>query len=213
MLSVPAGASAATSSVTVRVEGQSRTLVPQVAVKTTGSPVVKDGNAAHSCPGSSAAGALERATAGRWSGIWFAGLGYEVTTIRGELHSGSKDYWTLWVNNRPSSTGVCQTALHRGDRILFFVAPDKGQLFPLGIRAPRRVRVGHVATITVVRYDLKGHAKAVAGALVRRYGKVVGRTDRHGHLRLHFRRRGLQRLDAIRHGYVRTAAVNVLVVR
>ena len=38
------------------------------------------------CTGTSAAGALELATSGSWSGAYFSGLGYSVETILGETH-------------------------------------------------------------------------------------------------------------------------------
>src|ERR1700682_5980936 len=60
------------AAVTVRVEGLTETKLASTQVTTTTTPVVKDGNPAHSCPGTSAAGALQLATAGNWSGTWFS---------------------------------------------------------------------------------------------------------------------------------------------
>src|ERR1700685_1215786 len=47
----PAVLAAAPAAVTVRVEGANATLVPPTEVTTTTEPVIKDGNAAHSCTG------------------------------------------------------------------------------------------------------------------------------------------------------------------
>src|SRR5579862_9957505 len=79
--SLPAGASGAPS-VTVRIEGPGGTLVPATAVTLSAGRVVKDGIAADSCSGLSAAGALQLATHGRWTGVWSKSLkGYFVAAI------------------------------------------------------------------------------------------------------------------------------------
>jgi len=77
------------ASVTVRVEGANETLVPPTQVTTTTTPVIKDGNPAHSCPGTSAAGALELATGAIGTAPGFSGLGYSAETIAGESHLSS----------------------------------------------------------------------------------------------------------------------------
>src|SRR5215212_6665083 len=51
---------AAPADVTVRVEGAERTILPRTAVRTTAEPVGKDGT--NTCAGTSALGALDRAT-------------------------------------------------------------------------------------------------------------------------------------------------------
>src|SRR5262245_14095470 len=65
----PALASPAT--VTVRVEGAASTLVDTARVTTTDAPISKAG---HDCSGTSAGGALDRATAGNWDAGYFDGL-------------------------------------------------------------------------------------------------------------------------------------------
>src|SRR5258708_1275208 len=77
---------AAPASATVRVEGSEHTLLAPTAITTTTAAVEKDGNAADTCTGTSAAGALEAATSGNWGGAYFSGLGYSVETILGEKH-------------------------------------------------------------------------------------------------------------------------------
>src|SRR5436305_2370075 len=59
--------------VTLRVEGLAETKLPATAVTTTPAPVVKDGNPAHACSGTSALGALQLGTAGGWEGPWNSG--------------------------------------------------------------------------------------------------------------------------------------------
>ncbi|MEA2195231.1 MAG: hypothetical protein QOG42_1665, partial [Solirubrobacteraceae bacterium] len=103
-------AAAGPADVTVRVEGAAQTLVPRTAVHTDATPINKDGQAAHTCSGTAAAGALEKATGGDWSGPWFDGLGYSVQTIKGETHAfPAPEYFTLWINHRATSEGVCGT--------------------------------------------------------------------------------------------------------
>ena len=78
LAATPAGA-AGPADVTLRVEGRADTLLARTTVRTTTSPVNKDGQAGHDCTGTSVAGALEVATAGAWTGSWSTGLGYFVT--------------------------------------------------------------------------------------------------------------------------------------
>lgn len=176
-LALAAPAAAAPSAVTVRVEGASQTLVPRTPVTTTTNAVVKDGNAAHSCPGTSAAGALELATAGAWGGAWFDGLGYAVETVKGETHRFPEpEFFSFWLNNRESMTGICQTELQSGDEVLFYVARcvadpvtfacTNAPVLPLGLNAPRTATIGAPFNVTVVEYASNGTATPVAGATV-----------------------------------------------
>ena len=88
-------------------------------VTTTRTKVVKDGDATHVCSGTSAAGALEQATGGNWTGTWFGGLGYAVDAIDGVKPAGRfSAYWTLWINGKSSMTGICDTELQAGDEVL-----------------------------------------------------------------------------------------------
>src|SRR4051794_30513152 len=123
----PASALAAgPADVTVRVEGTNDTLVARTAVHTTTTPVVKDGNPAHSCTGTSVAGALEIATAGNWSGTWFDGFGYSVEMIAGESHLfGSGHYWGEFVNGA-FGNGACPDELSQSDEVLFAPEPESG---------------------------------------------------------------------------------------
>lgn len=71
------------------------------------------------CPGSSAAGALDAATHGRWTGKYFASVGgVFVTSILG-VKPKSPDFWNFYVNGKSSSKGVCSVKLHAGERLLF----------------------------------------------------------------------------------------------
>jgi hypothetical protein len=108
------------ANVTVRVEGLADTLVPRTALTTTSTTVNKDGVAGDDCTGTSAAGALQQATGGDWSGPWFAGFGYSVEIVRGESHpfGGDPQFWGFFVNDALSQTGLCGAELQTGDQVL-----------------------------------------------------------------------------------------------
>jgi hypothetical protein len=225
-----AASAAGPARVSVRVEGQSGTVTPQVGLTTTARPVVKDGNSQHSCTGTSVAGALERATAGDWTGPYYGGLGYSVYTIKGEKHdfsldgSGASTSWALWVNNKFSQTGACATELQTGDEVLFFVDRCAGAtpgnnytcqnppVLPLGLNAPSRVRAGRDFKVRVVRYDTAGHATPVAGAAVTG-GDESAISGADGVATVRLTKLGLPKLSATREGSVRTAGVPVCVTR
>jgi hypothetical protein len=161
--------------VTIRVEGQTSTLVPQTALTTSSVPVRKDG--AHPCSGTSAGGALEQGTHGNWSGSYNASFGdYLVDTIEGERHPGSPDYWALWINNRSAQVGLCQSELQAGDEVVLF--PDRCDydsgaggctnqpVQPLGVQAAHTVKRGAPFEVTVVKYGFDGTPKPEPGATV-----------------------------------------------
>jgi hypothetical protein len=194
-LSVLASAAVAAgpATVTVRVEGASTTLLPPTQVTTTTEPVVKDGNPEHACTGTSAAGALQLATAGNWSGTWFTGFGYSVETIEGESHSfSSPAFWTIWLDNKPASA-FCEAELSSGDSLLLF--PEcSGECpagpSPLGIEAPAVAEVGQPVKVTVTSYaNPSGAPSASDGATVAYEGTNVI-TDASGHATLTFARAG-----------------------
>lgn len=171
----PAALAAGPANVTVRAEGKTRTLIPRTPVLTDTRTVNKDGQTGHDCTGTSAAGALEIASGGDWSGPWYDGLGYFASTIKGETPSGA-EYFTFWLNNHESQTGMCQVELQEGDEVLFFVArcdfdPDTFQctnppVLPLGLTTPRRVTTGSPFTVKVVEYATDGTPTPVSGATV-----------------------------------------------
>jgi hypothetical protein len=174
-LAAPAGA-AGPANVTVRVEGSADTLVPRTTVRTTTTPVNKDGQAGHTCTGTSVAGALEVATGGAWTATWSGSLKYFVTGIKGEAPSGA-DFFSLWINGRESQLGVCDAELQEGDDVLFFVArcvagppPDYAcqnpPVLPLVLTAPATATAGQPFTVRVTELASNGAASPVSGATV-----------------------------------------------
>ncbi len=97
-------------------------LLVEKMVSLTGPKVSRFGG---SCAGDTAAGALQRATGGRWSGKWDAEYSdYEVIGIDGlKLPFNSKSqanwYWSIWVNGREASAGVCGLTLKSGEKLIF----------------------------------------------------------------------------------------------
>jgi hypothetical protein len=174
-LLAPVAHAGSPAKVSVRAEAPGRTLV-DATITTTRTPVVKDRDAAHRCTGTSAAGALEQATAGSWDGTWFDGLGYAVDAIDGvRAPADFSAYWTLWVNGRSSMTGLCDTELKPGDDVLEFLCtstPDFSSCtnLPLDLTADR-VRLdragNYVTRVHVVRLKGDGTSTPVAGATIR----------------------------------------------
>ncbi len=168
---------AAPAPVTVRVVGAAPnfpTLLPVTQVLTTTAPVAKDGG---SCTGTSAAGALEEATKGNWEGVWNSGFGdYEVVSIAGQSYpfdasSNKNYYWSLWLNDKESTTGVCGSQLETGNQVLFFpgcfgsecpAAPNV-----LAVEAPAVAGLGSSVIVKVLSYPgTGGEPTPAAGATV-----------------------------------------------
>jgi hypothetical protein len=197
-LVVPSSAIAAGApvAVTVKVEGLTKTKVPSTLLTTTTNPVVNDGNAAHSCSGTSALGALQLATAGNWSGPWEAKFNqYSIFTIEGETHefeesSSANYYWAFWIDNKEASVGACEFELQPGDQVLFFPACFGASCpipapNPLVVEAPATANAGEAVTVTVKQYNSKGEPSPAVGANVGGGGTGAS-TDSQGHATLKF---------------------------
>jgi hypothetical protein len=198
----PAVLAGTPASVTVRVEGLTETKVPPTQVTTTTEPVVKDGKPADSCPGTSAAGALQLATAGSWSGTWyggevkggtFEGLGYSVEEIEGESHlfnmaSNANYYWSFWLNDKlEEEHGVCDVEMETGDQVLLFPECAGTECppnpTPLAVEVPPTANAGEAVNVTVKQYNSKGEASPAEGASVGG-GGTGATTDSQGHATL-----------------------------
>lgn len=200
--------------VSVRIEGDTKTLLPATTVSP-GSAVVKKG--AHSCAGNTAAGALNVATHGRWSGKWYSGLGFEVTKIDGEddEYTSTHSYWELFVNNVASSVGMCSEKLRRGDQILFAAVAGKGTEYPLVLSLLSKPKAGKPVKVKVV-YFKKHKATPLAGVTVTAAGisaepvpndSVSAKTNSQGIATLTVRRAGLTEFSASKKLYVRAEPV------
>lgn len=145
--------------VSVRVEGATKTLLHTrtVSAPTSGS-ITKGGTPAGTCPSDSAAGALNVATRGRWSGSYYTGLGIDVSTILGTKLSYSKgSYWGFYVNDRLAPKGICDTKIVKGESLLFAPVPAKGQApKPIVVTAPKTVTAGKPFDLRAFVYTGKG---------------------------------------------------------
>jgi len=196
-----ANASAGSAAITVRVEGPSSTLLPASVVSLTGAKVSKNGVAADSCAGTSAAGALQAATHGDWNGTWSESYrSYFLTSIEGlRFPASGATYWAFWVNDAPSAEGICSYKPKPGDSLLFF--PDcYGKSCPpnggvLGLKAPAVAVVGTPFTVSVTAYsDAKGAPSKAVGATVSA-GAVTAKTGPAGTATLKLARAGTLTLE------------------
>ena len=105
--------------VSVQIKSLTKTLLkPTTAHGETGW-ITKGGTPKGKCPAASAAGVLDAATHGKWTGKYYASVGgIFVTSIDGVKPAGS-DYWSIYVNGKPSSKGVCDIQLRSGEKLLF----------------------------------------------------------------------------------------------
>jgi hypothetical protein len=220
-----AAPSAVADDVLVRVEGMNDTLVPRTGTPIQPGTFTKDGDAAHQCSLSSAGGALERVTAGDWSGEWSFG-DYLVQAIKGERHAPPKDatsgdYWAFWLNYRYSSTGACGTPMQAGDEVLFF--PDcfgcAKSRSPLRITsAPASAQAGQPFDVRVTQYDVTFDANfnattteaPAAGATVSAAGRSFT-AGADGVAQVTVDGRSVAGVRASKQDYVRSATENVCV--
>jgi hypothetical protein len=205
----PVAQAGSPAKVSVRVEGLTRTLV-STTVTTNRTPVIKDGT--NSCTGTSAAGALELATGGKWKASWFDGLGYALDSVDGVKPAGF-DYWMLWINGRSSMTGLCDSELQAGDTVLEFIchdaaAPDYScKNRPLALIGPRgKVQAGTPTAIKVVTLNDDGSTVPASGATVSGGVRSV-RADARGRAQVVLPA-GQSALQATRDGDVPSAALH-----
>lgn len=207
-LTLGGNALAAGNQVTVRVEGSSHTLLPTTVVHTHAGSITKGGAPSGACPATTAAGAFDVATHGRWDGKFYASAhGIFITSIFGEKPTGN-DYWTVFVDNRASSLGICGLRLHRGEQLLFAVTNGKED--PIVLTAPRHARTNHSFNVKAFYYTAKGVAAPLAGVRLKDAGAV---TNRRGIATITDRRPGKLELTASRSGYIRSAPATVSVSR
>jgi hypothetical protein len=137
--------------VTVRVEGETSTLLERTRV------TLPDTEATTSpCPRWTAGAALDHATAGAWNRESFA------STILGESHTFSRsDYWAEWVDRGAGYVrggGLCTDVMSDGDELLMLVdvppyAEGSTTELPLDLEGlPPAVQTGQPVTVTVVGY-------------------------------------------------------------
>jgi hypothetical protein len=108
--------------VTVQVKTLTKTLLAPTPVRGRKGWITKGGTPSRKCPARSAAGALDAATHGHWTGKYYASVsGIFVTSILGVKPPTSKDYWAIFVNNRSSNSGICSIKLRAGEHLRFSI--------------------------------------------------------------------------------------------
>jgi hypothetical protein len=152
-LLVTAAPALAGPTVTVRVEGQSATLLAPTTVTLGDTPVtLADGT---TCPSNSAAAALDVATGGNWDRSAF------VSTILGESHTfTANDSWAEWVDNRYGN-GLCTDLLVPGDELLMLVDTSDANfnptVFPLVLGSvPTSATAGTPFVVAVTQFSTNG---------------------------------------------------------
>jgi hypothetical protein len=212
VLAASSAALAAGSTVSVRVEGKTRTLLTPTAVHTHSGSITKGGAPKGACKSTSAAGALDVATQGRWSGKFDTSfMDFLIKTILGDTESTSRFYWGIWVNDRYATTGACGITPHRGDRLLFAVDSVAHHEHPIEFAsAAKPQRAGHAFTVKVAGFSDAGKSTPLAGAKVAGQG-VSAVTNAAGIARITPARSGTLTLNASRSGYIRAAPLPVRV--
>jgi hypothetical protein len=216
-----AGGRSSVPTVTVRVEGTTKTLLQTktVTAPATGS-ITKDGTPSGICPDDSAAGALSRATHGDWGGSYYTGLGIDISTILGTKLSFAKgSYWGFYVDDRFASAGVCDTKLKQGESLLFAPVPAKGKApLPIVVTAPKTAQAGKPFAVKTFVYTGAGTATtpvkasfAVDGSA--NGGKATVGATREGVTDLTVAQSGSVSLVASAKGDIRSAATTIKVVR
>jgi len=201
-------ASSGGTSASVRVEGLSKTLLPETIVSAKPKTINKDGKPGDVCEGASGAVALEDATHGHWAaGGFFSGLGYSVEGIEGESYSfTSSYYWSFWIDNKPATAGIC-AALHAKEKLLFFPQCSKesagscpqGMFNPavLLVKSPaRKAHAGKAVTFSVSSLaNLTGKSSPGAGVKLSGGGHSAT-TDASGKAKLTFAKAGKYKVVA-----------------
>jgi hypothetical protein len=208
LLAAPAHAG---PTVTVRVEGQSTTLLERtrVTLPDGDSPVCgadKRWTVAH---------AIEAATNGNWDRRQF------VETLMGETHNFSdSDYWAQWNGAAGaysySQTGICDTVMDEGDEALMLVdrTPPPtfaSTAFPLGLRGvPAAAQAGTPVTVSVVTFAADGTGSPAGGARVSG-GGATATTGADGNAVISFPQPGTVSVKATKPGSVPSAGELVTV--
>lgn len=200
------------TTVTVRVEGRTHTLLGPKGVQLPSSGwITKGGAPSGKCPAASAQGALDAATRGHWNGKWFRSYNeYEIFTVLGDHESGKHEFWEIFVNNIAATGGACDTNPKPGDQLLFAAVPVKGTAYPTAVHGPSTATAGAPFKVQVVFYNAAGKAKPLAKAHVTGGGFNVV-TNSHGSATIDPKNPGTLLLRTSPAGFIRSAPLAVTV--
>jgi hypothetical protein len=205
-----AASSGSPATVTVRVEGLTKTLLAPTKVTTHTGSITKGGTPAGVCPATTAAGALDVATHHNWTGSYDSKYeDLELIGILGESHPfTSKDYWDVFVGNVAAAGGICDLTLHQGEQLLFAAVPDSGTEYPIGVQVAAKAVAGKSLMAKIVYYDAKGKATPLKGATVEA-GKHSYHSNTKGEVTLKPSSAGTLVVSATEKGYIRSAPATV----
>jgi hypothetical protein len=215
LLALTAVPVAQATTVHLRVEGKTQTILPETTVTLPTAPILKDGT--HACAPDSIGGAFESSAIGSDWDASYGSFGYFLSGIKGESPAGN-DYFTLWVNHKSTFNGVCDggagVGLQEGDDVLVFVDycdydPGLGgcanaPVLPLAVDAPAKAKPGTPFTVTVSRYDANGVSAPVDGATVGG-GAATVVTDASGHATVTLATGGPRTLSVTKDGFARVS--------
>ncbi len=165
LTAAPAGAAPHTRTVTVRVEGLTRTLVPLTKVRLkSGGWILRAGVTKGACSTASALGALDLTTHHRWGGIVYSGSIFVDSILGVRYGKTAKHYWAFFAGNVYSQLGACNVTPRAGEPILFAAVPltDSGD-YVLGLSARGSAHAGQALTVKVVYYTATGKPRPLAG--------------------------------------------------
>jgi hypothetical protein len=198
-------ASGSSATVTVRVEGATKTLLTARTTQTPPAAITRGHVPSTACPGDSALGALQAATHGGWIGRYKASKStYKVTAILGEHRASG---WVAFVNGRPLQGNDVCGKLKSGKEVLFANAPAGEPALILS--SPSQASAGSTFNVKVTAYGRSGAAKPVAGATISVNGHS-GPTNASGVTPLTPDRAGTYTIAVTKPGYVRDEAVVVV---
>jgi hypothetical protein len=211
---VPAAtATAAPTTVNVRIEGKSKTIFEGPVTPAIQTVDGGDGSGPHKCdgtngaanptPGPTPTGLMDTAIRGSgrsWEGSFDASFDDFLVNRIGPDASTSSQFWGVAVNGKSLEVGGCQAIVKPGQQVLWaFDSFGKKLLHASG---PSQVKLGKVASVKVTDTE-KG--TTVTGA------KIGGATtNANGVAKLRFKHRGVRRLKATAPKSIRS---NALVVR
>ena len=117
-----APAAAQASTVSVRIETPTATLVPDTPVTLPDAPVAPAGALdGQTCAGTSVVGALSAATGNNWSGTWTDGTGWSIDRIKSvDLTSSLSKKWAVLVSGAYSNDPPCNKLLGGNESLIFF---------------------------------------------------------------------------------------------
>ena len=104
----------------VQVKSLNKTLLKPTTVHGEKGWITKGGTPKGKCSGTSAAGALDAATHGKWTGKYYSSVpGIFITSILGVKPSGH-DFWELFVNGKSVEHGrSARSSSTPGEKLLF----------------------------------------------------------------------------------------------